>query len=112
MYRLFSQTNTVGSFHTAAKLSASWKAPMLVVPSPKKATATWPLPRICADQAAPLAMHRWAPMMAYEPIIPCSTEVRCIEPPLPPRSPVPRPSSSAITGPGGVPRASVWACPR
>ncbi len=33
-----------GSFHTAAKFSASWKAPILVVPSPKKQTETsfWP----------------------------------------------------------------------
>jgi len=64
MYRLFSQTNTTGRPHTTARLRASWKAPMLVVPSPKKATATWPLPLICADQAAPLATHKWAPMMA------------------------------------------------
>ncbi len=64
MYRLFSQTNTTGRFQTAAKLSASWNAPMLVVPSPKKHTVTWSVPRIWADQAVPLAMHRWAPMMA------------------------------------------------
>ena len=64
MYRLFSQTKTTGSLYTAAKFSASWKAPMLVVPSPKKHTATWSVPRYWADQAAPLAMVRWAPMMA------------------------------------------------
>ena len=40
MYRLFSHTKIVGSWYTAAKLSASWKAPMFVAPSPKKATAT------------------------------------------------------------------------
>ena len=39
MYRLFSHTKITGSFHTTAKFSASWKAPMLVVPSPKKHTA-------------------------------------------------------------------------
>ncbi len=85
---------------------------MLVVPSPKKHTATWSVPRICADQAAPLATGRWAPTMAYEPIILCSTLVRCIEPPLPPTMPLRRPSSSAITGPMGAPRARVWAWPR
>ncbi len=42
MYWLFSQTNTTGAFQTAAMFSASWNAPMFVVPSPKKQTATWP----------------------------------------------------------------------
>ncbi len=37
---------------------------MLVVPSPKKHTVTCPLPRSFADQAAPLAMVRWAPTIA------------------------------------------------
>ena len=37
--------------------SASWNAPMFVVPSPKNATATWSVPRIWADHAAPFAMH-------------------------------------------------------
>ena len=50
--------------------------------------------------------------MAYEPIAPCSTLVRCIEPPLPPSSPVPRPNSSAKMGAMGTPRASVWLWPR
>ena len=64
MYMLFSQTNTTGSFQTAARLSDSWKAPMLVVPSPKKATATRGSPRYCADHAAPSAMVRCAPTIA------------------------------------------------
>lgn len=63
MYRLFSHTNTTGSFHTAARFSASWKAPMLVVPSPKKQTAAWQVPRYWADQAALVAIGRCAPMM-------------------------------------------------
>src|SRR3954465_9768566 len=108
MYWLFSQTNTTGAFQTAAMLSASWNAPMLVVPSPKKQTLTWPDLRYWADQAAPSAIGRWAPTMAYEPIAPCSTEVRCIEPPLPPRSPVPRPNSSAKIGAIGPPPAGGW----
>ena len=112
MYRLFSQTNTTGSFQITAKLSASWKAPMLVVPSPKKHTAACSVPRYCALHAAPLAMVRCAPMIAYEPITPCSTLVRCIEPPLPFIRPFSRPSSSASTGVIGTPRASVCAWPR
>src|SRR5437870_7515404 len=97
MYMLFSQTKRTGSFHTAARLSASWKAPMLVAPSPKNAQATCFVPRYCADQAAPAAIGRCAPTMAYEPITPCSTLVRCIEPPLPFMSPHCRPISSPST---------------
>jgi hypothetical protein len=37
---------------------------MLVVPSPKKHTVTWPDPRYCADHAAPFAMGMWAPTIA------------------------------------------------
>src|SRR5690349_11468773 len=112
MYRLFSHTNTTGAFQTTAMFSASWKAPMFVAPSPKKQTATCSVPRYCADQAAPRAIGRCAPTIAYEPMTPCSTEVRCIEPPLPPSSPVARPKSSAKIGAIGTPRASVWLCPR
>ena len=64
MYWLFSQTKITGAFHTAARLSASWKEPMFVVPSPKKQTATCSEPRYCADQAAPTAIGRWAPTIA------------------------------------------------
>ncbi len=112
MYWLFSQTKTTGAFQTAAMFRASWNAPMLVVPSPKKQTATWPDLRYWADQAAPSAIGRCAPTIAYEPIAPCSTLVRCIEPPLPPISPVARPNSSAKTGAIGTPRARVWLWPR
>jgi hypothetical protein len=48
MYQLFSQTKTTGSRHTAARLSASWNAPMLVAPSPKKQAVTWLVRRILA----------------------------------------------------------------
>src|SRR5580700_11084118 len=64
MYRLFSQTKITGSFHTAAKFSASWNAPILVVPSPKKHTETSFAPLYWARQAAPQAIGRCAPMMA------------------------------------------------
>ena len=55
---------------------------MFVAPSPKNATATCPVPRSCADHAAPTAIGRCAPTMAYEPSMPLSALVRCIEPPL------------------------------
>src|SRR3974377_1429891 len=57
---LFSQPKITGSFHTAAKLSASWKAPILVVPSPKKQTETSSWPLYCARSAAPQAIGRGA----------------------------------------------------
>jgi len=61
--RLFSQKKITGSFHIAAKLRASWNAPMFTEPSPKKQTATWSVPRYCALQA-PQAIGKWAPMIA------------------------------------------------
>ena len=64
MYWLFSQMKTTGNCHTEARLSASWKAPMLVAPSPRKQTVTCPVPRYTADQADPLAMTSCAPMIA------------------------------------------------
>ena len=112
MYWLFSHTKTAGTFQTAARLRASWNDPMLVAPSPKKQTATWPLLRYWADHAAPTAIGRWAPTIAYEPIAPWATLVRCIEPPLPPINPLPRPNSSARIGAMGTPRARVWLWPR
>src|SRR6185312_9742541 len=112
MYWLFSQTNTTGAFQTAAMFSASWNAPMFVVPSPKKQTATWPDLRYWADHAAPRAIGRWAPTIAYEPIMWWPTSVMCIEPPLPPISPFARPNSSAYNGPIGAPRDNAWLWPR
>jgi len=61
---LFSQTNTTGAFHTTAMFSASWNAPMFVAPSPKKHTATCPVPSSCAAQAAPSAIGMCAPTIA------------------------------------------------
>src|SRR5258708_35878314 len=82
MYRLFSQMNSTGRAQTAAMLSASWKAPILVAPSPKKATATWPDPLSLADHAAPAASGRCAPTIAYEPSMPAEPLVRWIDPPV------------------------------
>src|SRR6266487_2482259 len=108
MYRLFSQTNSVGSDQTADRFRASWNAPILVAPSPKNATATWPLPRSLADQAAPAAMGRCAPTMAYEPSMPADALVRCMEPPFALHSPVPLLISSARHSAGDAPRAMAW----
>ena len=44
-YLLFSQTKTTGSFQIAARLTASWNAPSLVAPSPKKQATTRSSPR-------------------------------------------------------------------
>src|SRR3954466_6350774 len=105
MYRLFSHTNSTGSVHTAARLSASWNAPMLVAPSPKNATATWSVPRSVADHAAPTAIGRGDPTMGYEASNPASAVVRCIEPPLALHSPVALLISSARHASGEAPRA-------
>ena len=68
MYPLFSQTKITGRYQIAARLSASWKAPMFVAPSPKKQAVTRPASRIWLAQPRPAAMGRWAPMMAWEPM--------------------------------------------
>ena len=44
-YLLFSQRKTTGSFQIAARFTASWKAPSLAAPSPKKLTTTRSRPR-------------------------------------------------------------------
>src|SRR5262245_49763145 len=53
-----------------------------------------------------------APTIAYDPIAPWATSVRCIDPPLPPQIPFARPMSSAISAPIGAPRRSVCTWPR
>src|SRR5215475_6262499 len=97
--------NSTGRDHTTAMLSASWNAPILVAPSPKNATATWPVPRSLADQAAPAASGRCAPTIAYEPSMPDDAFVRCIEPPLARHMPVALLISSARHSVGEAPRA-------
>ncbi len=39
-YWLFSMTKSTGSFHTAARFTASWKSPSEVPPSPLNTAAT------------------------------------------------------------------------
>src|SRR5262245_58745826 len=99
---------SAGRCHIAERFSASWKAPMLVAPSPKNATATCPVRRICADHAAPAAIGRWEPTIAYEPSIPEAALVRCIEPPLALQIPVALDISSARHDSGEAPRAIAW----
>mgnify|MGYP003694206871 CR=1 FL=1 len=53
-YWLFSTMNSTGSFHTAARLTASWKSPSLVDPSPVNAAATRFSPRSCVGEREPV----------------------------------------------------------
>ena len=58
-YLLFWTTNTTGALNTAAKLSASWKSPSLVAPSPTNARATEPRPLRASPYARPAAWTSW-----------------------------------------------------
>src|ERR1700742_3121062 len=109
---LFSQTRTTGRFQIAARLTASWKAPGLPAPSPKKATATRPCFRCLLDIPAPTASGRLAPTIALAPSRPLRGSAMCIEPPLPWQMPSPRAKSSAIIESTSIPRARQWPLPR
>ena len=111
-YWLFSQTNTTGSAFTEAKLSASWKLPLLVPPSPKKHTATCPEPRCSADSPAPAAMPNPPPTMPLAPSMPSEKSATCIDPPRPRLAPVSLPNSSAINRSVRMPLAMAWPWPR
>ena len=74
-----------------------------MAPSPKKATATAPGRRYCADSANPAAVGPDAPTIPEE-ADKCSLENRCICPPFPPHSPSGRPSSSRRIRTGSTPR--------
>ena len=58
-YLLFWTKNTTGALNTAAKLSASWKSPSLVPPSPTNAIATVGRPLRCSPEANPTAWISW-----------------------------------------------------
>ena len=62
-YSLFSQTKTIGSFQSAARLIPSWKSPMLTAPSPKKTTLTRSSPRYLEAKAVPAATGMCPPTM-------------------------------------------------
>ena len=85
---------------------------MLVAPSPKKATAICSVPRSIADHAAPTAIGRWEPTMAYDPSMPRSALVRCMDPPLALHSPVALLINSARHSSAVAPRAIAWWWPR
>ena len=92
--------------------SASWKAPMLQAPSPKKQTATRSSPRSLAVIPAPVATGRPAPMMTGEPIMPSDRSIMWMDPPIPPQTPLARPMISAKNASSPTPRDSAWWWPR
>lgn len=109
---MFSQTKITGSFHSAAMFIDSWKAPSATAPSPKKATATWVVPRARAEKAPPTAMGMPAPTIALAPRMPSLGSAMCMEPERPPQYPPLRPKSSAIIGSMPPPLAMQCPCPR
>jgi hypothetical protein len=111
-YWLFWQTNTTGSSHTAARLSASWNAPMLLAPSPKLHTVTRPSPRSWEATASPLAIGRPPPTMPVVTISPARGSDRCIGPPLPLEVPLALPSISARISGNEAPLAMLSWIPR
>jgi hypothetical protein len=56
---LFSQMKTIGSRWIAAKLSPSWKSPLLVAPSPNQQNVTASSRRSLLARAAPTAWGIW-----------------------------------------------------
>ena len=77
-----------GRFHTAAMLRPSWKAPMLVAPSPKRLNATPSVFLVANCRAAPTVTGMPAPTMAKVGSSPTSGSLKCIEPPSPPMQPI------------------------
>ena len=51
---------TIGRFHIAARLSASWKAPVSTAPSPNWHSTAFGWPVWSSARAAPAAIGRWA----------------------------------------------------
>ena len=88
-------TKSKGSRQAALRFIVSRTAPMLTAPSPKKVTATSPVPaRRCAN-AAPAASGTPPPTMALVPRTPASGHLRCIDPPRPLQNPSAKPAISA-----------------
>ena len=102
---MFSQKNTIGSRHTAARFAASWNAPWAGAPSPKNETATAPSARSWAAVAAPAAIGIPAATMPLAPKIPIVGSAMCIEPPRPRLVPPSLPISSANIPSGSRPLA-------
>ncbi len=66
-YRLLMIWKTIGRFQTAARLSASWNAPMFVAPSPSWQRTTPGVSVWSSARAAPTAIGRWPPTMPQPP---------------------------------------------
>ena len=111
-YRLFSQTKMTGSFQSEAKFTASWNAPVLAAPSPKKQTTHWSVLRIFMDNPTPVASGMPEPTMPTLPKTPRLISAMCIDPPFPLHDPVSFPRSSAIILSSGTPFAMQCPCPR
>ena len=77
-------------------LAASWKAPIFVAPSPKKATDIRPLFVNLLANAAPTEIGTPAPTIPLAPSIARSKSQICMDPPFPLQYPVDLPISSAI----------------
>ncbi len=109
---MFSQKKIAGSFHTAARFTASWNAPWATAPSPKNATATLRSARSWAAVAAPTAIGSPAATIPLAPKIPMFGSAMCIEPPRPRFVPWSLPISSANIPSGSRPLARQWPWPR
>ena len=72
-HSLFSQTKSVFVFQSCARLSDSWKVPVLVAPSPKNATATRGSSRSLKASPAPTSAGSPPPTTAFAPRLPRST---------------------------------------
>ena len=66
---LFWHKNTVGAFHTPAKLRAAWKSDSEVAPSPNTAMVTVSRPWRRSAQPKPTAWGRWVPMVALRRVM-------------------------------------------
>ncbi len=63
-YRLFSHTNSTGSFHSAAMFSVSWNTPWLLAASPRKQMAISSPPFSWIALAMPAASGKGPPTSA------------------------------------------------
>ncbi len=77
-----------GSCNTTAAFRVSNTSPWLEAPSPVKATATLPLSASLQASAAPATGGTPPPTIPFAPSMPLEKSAICMEPPLPPQSPV------------------------
>ena len=96
-YKLFSQQNSNGRSHSAARFIVSWNSPSATAPSPKKHAVTRSRPRSLSASASPAAIGRPPPTIALPPYTRVAASNRCIDPPRPRLHPSTRPYISAIT---------------